>query len=335
MQRPPPRQPPQPSTHADAGKEVLHPRNRHRERYDFAKLIADLPALAQYVEENAYGDESIEFADPAAVKALNRALLKHFYGIAQWDIPPEFLCPPIPGRADYLHYAADLLAEGNDGVIPRGRGVQVLDIGVGANCVYPLIGQHEYGWSFVGSETNRQALTAAQKNIADNPLLKELVSCRLQTRSGTMFRGIVQPGECFDLTMCNPPFHGSLKEAQAATQRKLRNLGLDLPSTAAAPTRNFGGQETELWCPGGEAAFVERIITESASIPRSCLWFTSLISKETNLPRIMASLTAVAPRQTRVIEMAAGQKKCRMVAWTFLDQQLREAWRMRRWSITA
>lgn len=329
MQRP--TQPQRSPTPPDAGKDVLHPRNRHRLRYDFAQLSAASPALAQYVEENSYGDESIEFADPAAVKALNRALLKHYYGIAHWDIPPEFLCPPIPGRADYLHYVADLLAEGNAGVIPRGHGIHVLDIGVGANCVYPLIGHYEYGWSFVGSESNRVALAAAQKNITDNPQLKEVISCRLQTRSGTMFRGIVQPGESFDLTICNPPFHGSLKEAQAGTQRKLRNLGLDLPPNAAAPTRNFGGQETELWCPGGEAAFIERIITESATIPRSCLWFTSLLSKETNLPRIMASLSAVAPRQTRVIEMAAGQKKCRLVAWTFLDQQLREAWRMRRW----
>lgn len=316
----------------DPEKAVLHPRNRHRVRYDFAQLIRASPALAHFVEKNSFGDESIEFADPAAVKALNRALLKHFYGIQQWDIPPEFLCPPIPGRADYLHYAADLLAESNAGAIPRGPGIRVLDIGVGANCVYPLIGQHEYGWGFVGSETSRIALAAAQKNIADNPQLPATISVRLQPRSGTIFRGIVQPGEFFDLTICNPPFHGSLKEAQAGTQRKLRNLGLDLPPNAAAPTRNFGGQETELWCPGGEAAFIERMITESATIPRTCLWFTSLLSKETHLPRVMASLAAVAPRQTRVIEMAAGQKKCRIVAWTFLDQQLREAWRARRWA---
>ncbi|WP_213976832.1 RlmF-related methyltransferase, partial [Serratia marcescens] len=81
-------------------KSGLHPRNRHRSRYDFPALIASCPALAPFVKPNAWGDVSVDFADPAAVKMLNRALLQHFYGIEHWDIPADYLCPPIPGRAD-------------------------------------------------------------------------------------------------------------------------------------------------------------------------------------------------------------------------------------------
>src|SRR5690348_2831615 len=86
----------------------LHPRNKHQGRYDFKALISSHPPLHAFVHLNEYGDESIDFANAKAVLALNQALLKHQYEIKHWSIPPGYLCPPIPGRADYIHYAADL-----------------------------------------------------------------------------------------------------------------------------------------------------------------------------------------------------------------------------------
>ncbi|MBC7494605.1 MAG: RlmF-related methyltransferase, partial [Flavobacterium sp.] len=118
-------------------KTRLHVRNKHRERYNLKALIESVPELAQYVSLNIYNDESIDFFNPEAVKALNKALLKHHYQIDHWNIPPNYLCPPIPGRADYIHYIADLLCGSNYGKIPKGNLVTCLDIGVGANCVYP------------------------------------------------------------------------------------------------------------------------------------------------------------------------------------------------------
>ena len=95
-------------------KASLHPRNRHQGRYDFPTLIKSAPELKKFVIINPYGKESIDFASPEAVRVFNRALLKSFYGIAHWDIPADYLCPPVPGRADYVHFLADLLASGND-----------------------------------------------------------------------------------------------------------------------------------------------------------------------------------------------------------------------------
>jgi len=65
----------------------LHPWDQHRNGYDFTVLVQAQPTLSQYVRPNAYGDDSIDFANPQAVKALNQALLKHYYGVAMWDIP--------------------------------------------------------------------------------------------------------------------------------------------------------------------------------------------------------------------------------------------------------
>jgi len=153
-------------------KSSLHPRNRHRERYDFKQLIESCPELAQFVKINIYNDESIDFSDPEAVKMLNKALLKRYYEIDNWNIPQNYLCPPIPGRADYIHHIADLLCSNNYGKIPTGEKIKCLDIGVGANCVYPIIGNKEYGWSFIGSDIDPVAIGSATKIIELNPSLK-------------------------------------------------------------------------------------------------------------------------------------------------------------------
>ena len=316
-----------------AEKDALHPRNHHRARYDFPQLVQTSPALAPFVQRTKFGDASINFADPAAVKALNQALLRHFYGIGSWDVPAGYLCPPIPGRADYLHYLADLLADGNHGEVPRGSAVRVLDVGVGANCIYPIIGHQEYGWHFVGSDTDPVALRAAQQIVAANPALAGAVECRLQPNKSHVFIGIIQPGEVFDLTLCNPPFHTSAAEAAASTQRKLTNLsGRPVGQRGAQPIRNFGGQSTELWCAGGEKAFAARLVAESARLPTASRWFTTLIAKKDSLPGIYKALYQAAAVETRTIEMAQGQKKSRFVAWTFLTPAQQEAWRIARWA---
>lgn len=296
-----------------AEKSGLHPRNRHRLGYDFPALIRSSPELARFGRRNPAGTDTIDFADPAAVTALNRALLKHHYGIEQWDIPPGYLCPPIPGRADYIHRVADLLG-GAGLVIPSGPAVRLLDIGAGANCVYPILGVAEYGWSFVGTESDPVAAAWAENLIAANPVLTGRVEIRRQESPAHVFESIVKPGERFAASICNPPFHASAQEAAAGTRRKLRNLGT---GKTAAPVLNFGGRSTELWCEGGEPAFVRRMIAESAERPELCGWFTTLVSKRESLPSIHQALKAVRADEVRTLELAQGQKKSRIVAWRF------------------
>lgn len=305
-------------------KPTLHPRNLHRGRYDFAQLIASSPELKDFVAVNQYGNESIDFVDPAAVKALNRALLKHYYGIKEWDIPAQYLCPPIPGRADYIHFLADLLAEGNGGNIPRGDKVRVLDIGVGANCIYPIIGHRSYGWHFVGTDVDEAALKNA-RHLLDANQLGDAIELRFQESSTSIFEGVTYADEYFDLTMCNPPFHASLAEARQGAQRKWQNLGKE-SNKHKKPVLNFGGQSLELCCEGGEEAFVTRMIEESVSGREHCMWFTTLISKSSSLPHIYRLIKNIGAVDNRTFEMSQGQKKSRFVAWTFMDKAQRSAW---------
>jgi len=302
----------------------LHPRNRHRGRYDFAALAMALPALKEFLIVNPFDDAelTIDFANPSAVMALNAALLKVFYDVDSWRIPPGYLCPPIPGRADYIHHVADLLAEGVDGEIPRGSAIHVLDIGVGANCIYPLIGHHEYGWHFVGSDIDAAALDIAQQTVDANDGLDAAIKLRHQLSPRQIFDGIIAPDDRFDFVMCNPPFHANESEASAGSARKWKNLGVasrarKAEKSTSSPTLNFGGQAAELWCEGGEAGFVSRMVAESVAWQTQVKWFSALVSSEHHLPAIYSALSAVDSFHVRTINMAQGNKKSRIVAWHF------------------
>ena len=298
-----------------ATKTKLHPRNQHREGYDFVRLVAHLPELEAFTTLNPVGQTTIDFQDPMAVRMLNRALLKAYYKIDFWDIPANYLCPPIPGRVDYIHYLADLLAGDNNQEIPRGRNVKALDIGTGASLVYPLVGQSEYGWNFTGVDIDPAAIKSAQQICEFNKLKTTL---RRQDIPKNIFRGVIGTRDIFHITMCNPPFHASMEQANKGTQRKWRNLG-----KGHSEKLNFGGQNAELWCPGGEIKFIAKMIEQSIEFADQCLWFTSMVSKKDNLQPLHKILGKAKVADYKVVEMAQGQKTSRFIAWTYMKKSQR------------
>jgi 23S rRNA (adenine1618-N6)-methyltransferase len=310
-------------------KNELHPRNAHRGRYDFKALVAACPELSEYLTQSPSGDHTINFANPKAVLWLNKALLKSVYGLQHWDLPANYLCPPIPGRADYIHYLADLLASTNKDVIPTGANVRVLDIGVGANCVYPIIGHKVYGWQFVGSDIDPIAVKHAQSIVDQNDSMSDDVFIRLQPAKNSILQNIIHPAERFDLALCNPPFHSSAAEAREQSMRKTTNLS---GKRTQKPVLNFGGTSNELWCDGGEKEFINRMVDESTHYRQQCLWFTSLVSKQTTLASVHNKLKEANVVESRIIEMAQGQKISRFVVWTFLTPLQRKEWSRKRWS---
>ena len=311
-------------TQNSSEKTTLHPRNPHRFRYDFDALIKACPDLKDFVHINEHQLETIDFSNPEAVKALNKALLISHYDIQNWDIQTNYLCPPIPGRADYIHYIADLLANTNNGVIPEGENVIGLDIGIGANCIYPIIGNSAYGWSFVGTDIDEKALQNCKKIIADNPKLIDAISLQLQIEPRFIFKNIILPEDKFAFTICNPPFHNSAEEAAKSALRKVNTLSA---TKSSKPVLNFGGQNAELWCNGGEIGFITQMIYESAKYPLQCMWFTTLVSKKDNLKSIYKTLGKVGAAEIKTIDMAQGQKISRIVAWTFLSSKQQQDWK--------
>lgn len=284
----------------------MHPENIHSKSYNFEALIESHHKLAKFVFINEHNNRTIDFANSEAVFHLNKAILKTNYNITDWRIPKGYLCPPIPGRADYLHYINDLLLES-----PDSKQINGLDVGVGANCIYPILGSQIYNWKMVGCDISKDAVEAATHNVSlTKPLTKNL-EIRHQTNNANIFEGIIKADEYFNFTMCNPPFHSSEAEATKGTMRKLKNLKKE-----GKTGLNFGGQANELWCNGGEALFIKRMIKQSVGFKSQVGWFTTLVSKKENLPKIYKQLDKLKATH-KTIKMSQGNKQSRFVAWKF------------------
>lgn len=303
----------------------LHPRNIHQGRYDLQALCKSMPGLKAFLKHKPDGEDTVDFSDSQAVLCLNKALLAHHYKIANWQIPDGYLCPPIPGRADYIHYAADLLTSEEQREVPTGKRVKVLDIGVGANCIYPIIGSQSYGWRFVATDIDPVAVNVAQVIVQSNSRLKNLVTLRLQTDPHAVFKGVIKADDRFDLSLCNPPFHASSADALEANQRKRNRLNKSKIESNASPL-NFGGQKNELWCEGGELGFLTRMINESVEFSQQVFCFTSMVSKKENVSPLKQMLTRLGAKKVEVIATSQGQKVSRILSWSFLAYPQRQAW---------
>lgn len=309
-------------------KTRLHSRNKNQKPYDLNALTTVNPELKSYVKPNKFGVNSIDFSNPVAVKTLNKAILNYYYKIENWKFPDKNLCPPIPGRADYIHYIADLLGENNFDIIPSGDKITCLDIGTGATCIYPIIGVQEYNWKFVGSDISEKSLASTQNIINSNSSLKNKIECRLQKHKENIFIGVINKEDKFDITICNPPFHTSIEDAQKGTRRKIKNLS---GKKVNIPELNFAGISNELIYDGGEYQFIQNMVKESEKFSNQCYWFSSLVSKQDNLSKIYKALEKTKASQVKTISLGTGNKSSRIVAWTFLSKSEQKEWRNSRW----
>lgn len=284
----------------------LHPRNRHLAPYDFEQLVISNPDLGPYIAKNKHDNLSVDFANPKAVLQLNRALILRHYDLSYWDLPEDFLCPAVPGRADYIHYVADLFPGNNENL-------NCLDIGIGANCIYPIIAVKDYSWNMVGSEINKKAFKVAQAIIGFNPKLKKKVDLRFQLNKEYILHDIILPKDNFDLVISNPPFYNSEQEAIAQTRMKNKKLKLG----RSLETRNFGGRSHELVYEGGEIAFILNLIDEGQKFKRQVKWFTTLVSNKESLKPLQKAINKSGASDVKIIPMSQGSKSSRILAWKY------------------
>lgn len=294
----------------------FHSKNKHKSGYDINVLCKAYPDLSPFVFENSFQTKTIDFANPKAVKALNTALLMAYYKITYWKFPDTNLCPPIPGRVDYIHHLASLLKtskiDGNS---------TILDIGTGANCIYPILGHAEYNWTFKGVDVDDASLKHAQQIVNKNNLTKAISLVR-QNDKALIFNGVIHKEDRFSATMCNPPFYKSEEEALHATTKKTQGLN----GSDTKVVRNFSGNFNELCYDGGEKAFLHNYLYESSLFKNQCFWFTAFVSKKDLVKGMEASLKKLGATEIKIINMSQGNKMSRIVAWTFLNADEQKKW---------
>jgi 23S rRNA (adenine1618-N6)-methyltransferase len=209
-------------------------------------------------------------------------------------------------------------------VVPTGNSIRGLDIGTGANVIYPIIATRSYGWKMVGTDIDPVSIKSANSIIDSNPVLTGNIDIRHQHAQQQIFSGMIKADEHFAFSMCNPPFHQSAEQANAGSQRKVKNLaknkskrGSHLSLPKQNDVHNFAGQSNELWCEGGELQFIQQMIAQSHQYASQIRWFSSLVSKKENLIHIYKNLRELGVTDVKTVEMAQGQKVSRFVAWRF------------------
>ena len=358
----------------------FHPRNAFTGSYDMEHLCKFHPPLQSFLRVGHTSKalrSTIDFGDPHAVRALNAALLAADYGISEWSsfLPSSCLCPPIPGRADYIHHVADILAASktgadatgsNDTHIPTGPSIRGLDIGTGATLIYPLLGTQTYGWSFIATDVDANSITSARKILSANTLDSgnSKIDIRLQRNKQHALKHVLGTDR-IDFVMCNPPFYESAAAYQKESQRKVRNLAANAKkrqkysggghsnnnnnnnnrehqnsettkesgTSNMSGSNNFRGGPSELWFPGGEVAFITKLIQESSDNNvvhmQQCLWFSSLVSRRDNLPTLLKILEQAPAevKDTRIIPMGqGGLKTSHILFWSFHDREEQREW---------
>ena len=118
--------------------------------------------------------------------------------------------------------------------------------------------------------------------------------------------------------MCNPPFYSSEEEANKIAFQKLKNLNPD--KTIAELKRNFNGQCNELWCNGGEALFIKRMIKQSVAFKTQVGFFTTLVSRKEHLNTSYKLLHKLkATHKTK--KMSQGNKISHLLMWHFNESK--------------
>ncbi|KIZ00262.1 hypothetical protein MNEG_7697 [Monoraphidium neglectum] len=88
----------------------MHPENFYFDREpDFAALAERYPALRPFLVQPPLGGRpTLDWTSWHATRELTRTLLAADYGVT-WSLPDGQLVPPVPNRANYIHWIQDLL----------------------------------------------------------------------------------------------------------------------------------------------------------------------------------------------------------------------------------
>ncbi|KAJ5721398.1 uncharacterized protein N7483_009332 [Penicillium malachiteum] len=276
---------------------------------DFEALALQSSEFAKHLKSN----KQLDFNDPVAVRQLTISLLQRDFGL-KVKLPEDRLCPPVPNRLNYILWIQDLL-DLSTGSIRRSfdpnRKVSGLDIGTGCCSIYPLLGcKTRDQWKFFATDIDESNIQTAQANVELNGL-ESRISILQTSPSGPFFPLSRLGAESLDFTMCNPPFYSSHEEMTATAELK-----------SHAPHSTCTGADVEMITPGGEAAFVIRMIDESLQLRAKIQWYTSMLGKLSSVTTLVEALMERDNHNYAVTEFVQGNKTKRWaIAWSWGDMR--------------
>ena len=229
----------------------MHHRNPYL-RLPWAELRCE-PLLAPFFSDVG----TFRFGAPGALRELTAALLARDWAVRGWVCEPGRLCPPLPGRLNYVLWAEDLVAATelsalashdnlkadsmpSAALLPQHRAV--IDVGTGASAILSLLATRVTGWPVAATELDTTSLRSARENVVRARLASHITVLATTDDSASLLGSALTAAEAFlvpaisrgdasdcpppqlppysvAMTLCNPPFFRSWEEARASMDR--------------------------------------------------------------------------------------------------------------------
>ena len=202
---------------------------------------------------------------------MTKCILNYYFKIKYYSISNNFLIPTVPSRLNYINVINSLLK--SYGVKNNEKEIIGIDIGTGANIIYPLLGYSVYKWKFICSEINEQAFENASKIIKENNL-EENIKLIKQKYNNFIFIGIINRENRYTFTMCNPPYYDYEEEIKIEDKKRDCEYNFD-----------------EIYYKNGEIGFFDKYFEESICYWKNVFIFTFLIGKKSNAEKIYEKIS--------------------------------------------
>ncbi|GAA6055031.1 hypothetical protein JCM3770_006703 [Rhodotorula araucariae] len=275
-------------------------RNPYAGPVDYAELAQQVPALSPFLRPSRDGRQTIDFRDDKAIRALNAALLQRDFALSL-DLPEDRLCPAVPSRLEYVLFVLQLaLLTSDKPANSTPPSLVGLDIGTGASAIYPLLAvrtlepsseasssrnTYPSSSSFVtmlATDIDAHSLEYARRNVTQTGLSGRISVFEAEPEGALFPQKVLDSFDSIDFMMCNPPFYSSQDEIDAT-----------LAAKELEPFAKCTGAENEMVTPGGEVAFVSRMVEESHKLGKDKIrWFTSLLGKHSSIGPLVELLKA-------------------------------------------
>ena len=270
---------------------------------DFSLLIKKFPELTKYtLLKNEDGEYSFNWSDNKLSLLITKCILDFYFKIKYYSIPNNFLIPPVPSRLNYINLIKTLLISFNILTSKEENEIIGIDIGTGANLIYPLLGYSLYKWKFICSEINNEAFENSIKIIKENKL-EEYIKLIKQKYKNYIFVGIINREKKYTFSICNPPYYDYEDEIKKEDKNKNCEYNFD-----------------EIYYKNGEVGFFNKYFQESLCYSKNIFLFTYLIGKKSNAEKIYDQISE--DKNIKYCDMKkikTGNNIRYIIFWTFFN----------------
>ncbi|KAI7869094.1 uncharacterized protein EV154DRAFT_432044 [Mucor mucedo] len=270
----------------------MHPRSVFNKEPDFNRLAEKYESFEKFVKVGNNKRAYIDFKDPEAFDI-------------DIDFPLDSLCPAVPNRLNYILWLQDLI----DDTLTDAKDIIGIDIGVGASCIYPLLGcATDLNWRFLGTDIDLRSIDYAKENVKRNHLEDRITIQHTADPSKIFLLEDTVP--VYTFSMCNPPFYSSQEELDE---------GLD--NKELEPSAVCNGSNGEMITEGGEYGFISRMIEESLILQKRVIWYTSMMGLKRTIRPLVRLLKESGISNYVVTNFTQGNTTRWAIAWSFYDNR--------------